>query len=341
MNNLSFLIEQVRLATSSIPHSRIHPLKTYGNCLTKCYVKRDDELGFGVSGTKWRKYASLIPYLKNNHYQEVVVIGGAYSNHVLGICQLLIENSIRPTLFLHRAPPTKCVGNFLLTSLLVPSKQIHWIPRKEWPEVEILANSYAKNSPLKTLVIPEGGCMDAALSGALTLGIDILQNPIEFDHIFIDAGTGLSAIATILAFSWMNKKTLLHVLLLAEGEEPFLAKLSHFQTTFEALLQTSLSTPHILSKVRFHKPTLAPSFGSVNSTIFKEIRFLAEKEGFFTDPIYSAKLFWEAKQIIPTLKGNILILHSGGALTLMGFQDNLAKTSLQTDLLTSVLDLST
>ncbi len=325
MDKLSLLKECIRGVTSSIPHSRIHLLKTYSTPIARSYVKRDDELGFGVSGTKWRKYASLIPYLRNNNYEEVALIGGAYSNHVLGISQLLIEKSIRPTLFLHGSPPTKCVGNFLLTSLLVPPEQMHWISRKEWPQVEVLANAYAKTSKLKTLVMPEGGSMDAALPGALTLAIDILENPIEFDHIFIDAGTGLSAIATILAFSWLNKETLFHVLSLADGEEAFLAKLSHFQTTFEALLQTSLSTPKILNRVRFHRPTLAPSFGSVNSTIFKEIHIIAKEEGFFTDPIYSAKLFLEAKRLIPSLKGNILLLHSGGALTLMGFQDTLTK----------------
>src|SRR6185503_8985877 len=146
----------------------------------------------------WRKYSSLIPYLLENNYQETVVIGSAYSNHVLGISQLLIENRIKPTLFLLGDPNIKRQGNLLLTSLLVPESQMHWISRKDWPQVESIAAQYVQNNDLPTLLIPEGAFLDAALPGALTLAVDVLRNEEEnqqqFQHIFIDAGSGLSAI---------------------------------------------------------------------------------------------------------------------------------------------------
>jgi 1-aminocyclopropane-1-carboxylate deaminase len=169
------------------------------------------------------------------------------------------------------------------------------------------------------------------LPGALTLAIDILQNEQEnqqtFQHIFIDAGTGLSAIATILAFAWLKKETLLHILLLADDEQQFLARLKQFHQYFDSFVEDQLNWPGIVSGIRLHRPTLAPAFGSVNATVMKHIQFLAREEGFLTDPIYSAKLFWEAKDIIHSqaLAGNILVVHSGGALTLMGFQKELEK----------------
>src|ERR1700761_5279772 len=78
-------------------HSRVHSLRSFLFSGTTCYVKRDDELGFGVSGSKIRKYCSLIPFFLNQGIQEVVVIGNAYSNHVLSLVQLLIENQLSPT----------------------------------------------------------------------------------------------------------------------------------------------------------------------------------------------------------------------------------------------------
>ncbi|MEK7749647.1 MAG: hypothetical protein AAB277_01590, partial [Planctomycetota bacterium] len=42
--------------------SRIHRLRWFGR--SDIWVKRDDELSFGVSGTKLRKHASIIPSLK-------------------------------------------------------------------------------------------------------------------------------------------------------------------------------------------------------------------------------------------------------------------------------------
>jgi 1-aminocyclopropane-1-carboxylate deaminase len=331
MNKIPFLKQKIINTTSYIPHSRVHALKTLNTPLATCKAKRDDELGFGISGSKWRKYISLIPYLLNNNYQETVVIGGAYSNHILGISQLLIENRIKPTLFLLGDANIKRQGNLLLTSLLVPESQIHWISRKDWSQVEDLAADYVQNNDLPTMLIPEGAFMEAALPGALTLAIDILRNEEEnqqqFQHIFIDAGTGLSAIATILAFAWLNKKTLLHVLLLADDEQLFLEKLKKFHQIFDCFVEEQLNWSDILSGIRLHRPTLAPAFGSVNAAVMKHIKFLAREEGFFTDPIYSAKLFWEAKNIInaQALAGNILVIHSGGALTLMGFQKELDK----------------
>ncbi len=328
MNKATFLEKKIINMTSYIPHSRTHALKTFNFPLTKSLVKRDDELGFGISGSKWRKYTSLIPYLISNNYQEAVVIGSAYSNHVLGITQLLIENRIKPTLFLLGSPTIKRQGNLLLTSLLVPESQVHWISRKNWPNVEALAQSYVENND-STIVIPEGACMDQALPGALTLAMDILrneqENQLKFQHIFVDAGTGLSAIALILAFAWINKQTLVHVLLLADEEPQFLDKLKLFQHSFEQFVEDELDWTALLEGFRLYRPTLACSFGSVNAAIISHIKFLAREEGFFTDPIYSAKLFWEAKNIISAqaIEGNILMVHSGGALTLMGFQKEL------------------
>jgi 1-aminocyclopropane-1-carboxylate deaminase/D-cysteine desulfhydrase-like pyridoxal-dependent ACC family enzyme len=153
------------------------------------------------------------------------------------------------------------------------------------------------------------------------LAIDILRNG-SFNHIFIDAGTGLSAIATILAFAWMKIETLVHVLLLADEEQQFLDKLKRFHQSFEQFVEDRVPWP---DRFRLYRPSVARSFGSVNTEMMTHIQFLAREEGFFTDPIYSAKLFLEAKSRIAELSGNVLVVHSGGALTLMGFQNKLAR----------------
>lgn len=93
IERLHFLQEKIKKE----PHadysfsSRVHALTSFFQAQdTKCYVKRDDELGFSISGSKLRKYRMLLPYLRSQGYLEVVVIGSSFSNHVLGIVQLLI-----------------------------------------------------------------------------------------------------------------------------------------------------------------------------------------------------------------------------------------------------------
>jgi len=177
----------------------------------------------------------------------------------------------------------------------------------------------------KAWVIPEGGSMEASLPGALTLALDMIENErqrgLSIDHLFMDAGTGFSAIATLLALTYMNKNTRMHILLLAGSEEAFLANLKRFRKAFNQLLDCQLPDSEILERFQLYRPATARSFGHANQAVFSFIRQMARQEGFFTDPIYSAKLFMKAKSLIEKIQGKCLIVHSGGALSLTGFMD--------------------
>lgn len=326
--DFTFLIEEW---LKSVPHasypyqSRIHPLKSF----TNVYVKRDDELGFGLSGSKVRKYRTLIPYLINSDCKEVVVIGSAHSNHVLSLTQLLIENNILPMLFLRGDPNRLKQGNALYNSLFVPPEHIRWFSKPEWKNVEIEAHKYVQVCPHKSLVLPEGGNIAECLPGALSLPLDIIKNEKEnqlvFDHLFIDSGTGLMAIALILGFAWLRKNALVQVVLMAGNENDFLQQLKKYHAVFCLLMSADMPFP---TNFRLNTPKAALGFGKVNPSLFRFISHIAKTEGFLTDPIYSAKLFLEAREIIQkkSLQKNTLIIHSGGTITLAGFQNQLLNT---------------
>lgn len=316
---------------SSVEHadypfqSRVHALRS----LPRCFVKRDDELGFGISGSKFRKFRTLIPYLVAQGLEIAVVVGGAYSNNVMGIVQLLVEKGIKPVLFLRGEPTTELQGNFLLIRLMVGCDAIQWVSRQDWSHVDKLAECYAesqRNLGKKSIVIPEGSVLPDALPGLLTLPLDIVRNEEEqgiyFDNVFIDAGTGMTAAAVISAFAWMEIRSKVHVILLADDENVFKEKLRSFHSAFEKLLRQEVVFP---DNFVLHRPIAAPSFGSVNSEILKMIRSLAQNEGFFVDPIYTAKLFLTGQKIMERypMNGNSLIVHSGGGLGLNGYQKQL------------------
>lgn len=323
-----YLIKEVKSYLEFVPHSRIHKLKTMGK---NCFIKRDDELSFGVSGTKLRKYSSLIPFLKSKKIKDALLMGTPYSNHLLSLAQLLIENEIKPTLFLLKNRSScPLAGNFLLLSLFIPASQIHWIDEADWPQTESIARKYGSQF-LKSnyFIIPQGAYMVEAFPGALTLPLDILANEkelgSEFSHVFIEAGTGLSAFALILAFAWLKKKAKIHVILLADTSKEFTHKLEEFRSIFNNFIQSDLSSSQL--NYELYPSNLAPSFGSTNASVFKEILFLARNEGFLADPLYSAKLFSTTRGILYSKKltGNSLLIHSGGGLALMGFEKQLQK----------------
>jgi len=309
-------------------NSRFHALHSFEK---DCFVKRDDELGFGLSGSKIRKFRTLLPWLIRQGAEEAVVIGTPHSNNVLSLVQLLIENGISPILFLRGESRIDLKGNLLMTRLLTMPKSIKWIPRHLWVDVETLAHDYAKEQLERdrmAVVISEGSSMPASFPGAMTLALDILRNEegtgITFDHLFMDAGTGLMAAATLLAFAWMEKPINVHIILMAGNLEQFDKNLAYYHGVFEKWIGDKVPFPKNY-QLMFSETSSA--FGSVNKNVLEMIRFMALEEGILTDPIYSAKLFYTVKHLMRNqeFRGNKLIVHSGGGTSLWGYHERLQQ----------------
>jgi 1-aminocyclopropane-1-carboxylate deaminase len=291
--------------------SRVHKLNYFPTDNVTCFIKRDDELGAGISGTKLRKYSSIIPHLKMNQIKRLIVIAGPQSNNLLAAVQIARELQLDITAFLIKPWRMPDKGNYWLSRLFISDDDIIWINRKEWPCVEMLALDYLAQCPVPGFILKEGASVQEALPGAMTLADDILRNQQElgivFDHIIIDAGTGFSA-AALIKQSAMLLTARVHVLLLADSEEVFRSNLSKW-------------LDHIPDNFNCFIPKTARSFGAVNQTTRDEMQRMAREEGVLVDPIYSAKLFHESRTYIleNKLQGNVLLIHSGGILTIPQF----------------------
>ncbi|MFI4962998.1 MAG: 1-aminocyclopropane-1-carboxylate deaminase [Legionellales bacterium] len=292
--------------------SRVHKLNQFPNQGVACYVKREDELSCGISGSKLRKYSSLMPALVNRGIKHLIIIAGPQSNNLLAALQMAREYQLKVTALLLKPWSDAIKGNFKFSRLFLDEEEIVWINKGDWSQVTVLAEQY--NAGLKELgfVLDEGGSVIESLPGALSLAKDILQNEKElgfsFQHIFVDAGTGFTAAALIKGLSELGHQATVHVLLLADREAVFETKLRHW-------------VGEGCFNVRCFYPHTAKAFGALNQRIKNEIKVLAKEEGILADPVYSAKLFCEARRVIveESMQGKVLILHSGGALTLSGF----------------------
>ncbi len=308
------VVQQVERQAPYFLQSRIHQLMGFG---PQVFVKRDDELSFGISGTKLRKLASLVLAWKKQGVQFIEALGGGYSNHIMATVQAAIEHGIAFRLHLLKPHHTSSlVGNGAFLKLLTTTEQIRWVERSDWPKlVEDFANKSCSNSGA-SYFMNEGGNNIEALTGAMTLGKDILHHQeTSFDHIFLDAGTGLSAAATCLYLGAAGYKGAVHIVLMAPNLQ-FKNVLSQTCLWAQQLGLPMGPLPHI----ELYQPATARSFGSVNKTVMNEVKRMASEHGIIVDPIYSAKLFHTARTILPELnEDKTLIVHSGGALSLTGF----------------------
>lgn len=302
-------------------HSRIHRIPSYETEITKVWVKREDELGFGVSGCKKRKYLSLLPFIITQKFTKIALIGGENSNHLQAFLQLLNEKKISSLLFLKKQHNPSPKGNSFLLKLLANSSNIHYVKPEDWNRVgEVAKETMELLGEKPYFIVPEGGSCMQSIQGLSTLMVDIVQNESEndvfFQHIFIDAGTSLTAAVLGFLNAHLARQTQVHVVHIAGDAQLFEAQWKMCNAFFMKEL--------LIQNVRHHSPSTAKSFGSVNAAIWAEISKLAQEEGLLCDPIYTAKLFYTAKKVIQNekLEGNILIIHSGGGTGLMGFAGN-------------------
>jgi len=225
----------------------------------------------------------------SKNVKKALLIGSAHSNNILGLSQILIENGIAPRALMLRLKSPLDQGNFRLSKMLL--RGIEWIERDEWPRALEIAQKMAQDGEM---IIPEGADMPEAFAGAQTLAEDIKRNEerlgLKFAHIFLDAGTGLAARAAILGLRGENR---------------------HFHVV-KASPYAKLPKGDDISH---YKPSICPSFGSSNRQLLSFMRDFTYKEGIFLDPLYTGKLFFEAKRLSPILKGPVLIVHSGNSLS--------------------------
>ena len=302
----------------SFPQSRTHLLNRSAPS-NQFYLKRDDELSFGISGTKLRKYHSMVPALIDAQVERVAVIGGKNSNNVLGLAQALTENQIAFEFFLCGSKEVSPNSNFAMVTKLWPKIRIHWIDNGDWPNAVEIAKVL---SPSGTVVIPEGGHMRESVLGASSLADDIIRNETDlgtcFNHIFLDSGTGNVAASAALRLAQLKHPATIHVVQLAEKEECFWKACEQIVRWGCYDKEDLWALKKTCSVIR---PITSKSFGSTNRQVFDFIQMFAAEEGVILDPIYSAKSIMTAFHLIESqsLTGPHLLLHSGGAQSIYGF----------------------
>ncbi|MDQ8203252.1 hypothetical protein [Pelagicoccus sp. SDUM812003] len=294
------------------------------------YIKREDELSSGVTGSKLRKYASLLPYLDRNEIRTVGLIGGPNSNNLVGILQLLKEKGVEPLLFLREAADARKRGNALFLSMLAPPNSIRRIPRSEWQSVETVAQELLPKEA--SFLIPEGALCFEALPGAMSLASDLLRNEAEddtfFERIFIDSGTGMSAIGLLLGLRLLDprcRQREIVITLIAGEAENFLEQLRRFEQRFEGKFSLPLGER---PKFVFLVPPTAAKYGATNASVLQACHRIAQTEGLLMDPIYSVKHYLAAEQFLHENDQSTpsLFIYNGGSLGICGFLDRLSDS---------------
>ncbi|MFW7379139.1 MAG: 1-aminocyclopropane-1-carboxylate deaminase/D-cysteine desulfhydrase [Oligoflexus sp.] len=331
MNKLQNAIEQSLAQQSWSLQSRAHP---WPQLARGVWLKRDDELSASMSGSKLRKLASLSTAWQQDGAELVLACGGAQSNHLPALLQVIRQTALACQIWVWgRRDHLAARGNQALLQMLVCEEEMHWLAREDWPQVTKLMQEakerYEAQGKL-VFIVCEGGKQVESLWGAMTQALDVLRNErqhqLRWQHIFVDSGTGMSAIGLYCGLALCRQRRDLHVVLIAGDEKQFRQDLQ--------LMRSYLQAFHLdwddneAPQLHFHRPPTARSFGATNQQIFTFMRDMARQSGVILDAIYTAKLAMTCRAFLEKQKilSPSLVIHSGGIASNDGFWTKILKT---------------
>lgn len=312
-----------------LQHSRIHEIASYFSLPTDStlWMKREDEIGGGIGGSKMRKYASLIPHILQQQPDYVVIEGGINSNNVLGLASLLRSLFI-PFKVATPLGSSADKGNALWTQQITREEDRLIIASTEgnddayYQDLLEVPNVY---------VVKEGAAQMPVIPGLLSLADEIVafekRIQLPFDTIFMDAGTGISAVGLLLGLQLLKRQEVRIVITQIAGSPEHFHKLQRtvyreFEQRFEIQV-----TPNLM-KVEFLKPSTSKSFGSFNQTLLLEWKSMMKELGMTVDLVYTAKHFMRVKEYLgQALKpGRFLIINAASQIAGRNHAEKLLPT---------------
>lgn len=291
------------------------------------HLKRDDELSAGISGSKYRKYASIIPYLKDRKIDLVVSEGSEYSNNLAGLSQLLKEYGIKFHFFLKKGYAPQA-ANLRTLKLVSEEDCLEVLTKGDYKNRKKHIKTFLDHETKKgknILFLPEGSLHLSAFAGTLTLAYDISLE--SYDRILIDAGTGGTFLGLYFGMCLRGFEGRIALYSLVEDRAYFEELIETFSADLPTGLIASLKT-----KVPFevYGPCSAAHFGKKTNTSLDAVNDIGRRFGVLTDPIYSgphihaalckiSSEFEESKNETYLKNTRNLIIHSGGIQSLWGF----------------------
>lgn len=276
------------------------------------FLKREDLIGEGISGNKYRKLKYNILEAKRLGYNKIVTFGGAYSNHILAASYIKKKHDIEVIGVIRGEELlTKVKENPTLLQAQKNGMQFYFVTREQY-------RNKASESFLIELkekfgefyLLPEGGTNPLAIKGCEEI---LTEETKQYDYICCPVGTG-GTLAGLINSCELKQ----HVIGFSALKGDFLSK---EVVTLVTKVNWSINCDY--------------HFGGYAKVTKELIDFLNEFKtvtGITLDPIYNGKMMFGIydllkKDFFPK-NTSILAIHTGGLQSIDGMNLLLQKKGL-------------
>lgn len=265
------------------------------------FIKRDDLIHPLISGNKWRKLKYVLTDARQTGKSHLVTFGGAYSNHLLATAAASAKFGFKATGFVRGEQ----VDNDTLFLCRLHGMQLIFIDREAYRDKKAQFDLYFKDDPA-AYFINEGGASALAAKGCSEL---INELSVNYDHLFCCCGTG-TTVAGILN-GLQHKPTLVHAVPALKNGEFLINDIKQYLT----------HQPVYELHTNYH-------FGGYAKTTPELINFIKNfiaNTGILIEPVYTGKMLYALYDLASKDHfkhgSNILAIHTGGIIGLLGMQD--------------------
>ena len=306
-------IEKIRLGHYPTPLERLENISRETGL--NFYIKRDDLCGIVFGGNKVRKLEYLLAHAKARGFDTVLTAGGAQSNHAILTAACCKKLGLDVLLLLKKRGVTETRGNLLLAGLMnVPVRFI---------DTDSYAHVYAEAETIMEAMraagknpwlIPVGGSVPLGALGYLDAAEEIASQAGELgfpvDHIICCSGSGGTHAGLILGAKKLGAQV---TGIVVSVEEDFQREI--YKLALETAKLAGIERDIVLDDVVL-KEYIGPGYAQPSEEGDGAIRFMAEKEGIFLDPVYTGKTFAGFLDLLSqgffAPGENVVFVHTGG-----------------------------
>ena len=296
----------------------------------RLWIKRDDCTGLATGGNKTRKLEFLIAAALDEGADMVVTQGAVQSNHVRQTAAAACKFGLDCHALLERRVPDKGsdyeqTGNVLFDQIFNTS--IEFRPAGLDMNAEGMAvTERLRAEGRKPYFIPGGGSNEIGALGYVSTAQELLgqieAQGLDVKWVVLATGSAGTHAGLVAGFHALGCEIPIMGISVRQPHDVQVENVYKLAVKTAALLTDK---PLDRSKVLVDDGYVGPGYGIPTEGTIAAISTLARHEGILLDPVYSGKgmagLIGQVESGQITAEGDVVFLHTGGAVSLFAYED--------------------
>lgn len=287
------------------------------------YIKRDDMTGLGLGGNKLRKLDYLVADAIENKCNVLLTYGGVQTNHGRLTAAAAAKFNMKSVIVCFGNEPKDESGNLILDKMLNADVRFVQIDLNDNKDkvferlntvTENIVKQYEKKGD-KVYIIPIGGSNTIGTYGYIECVKEILNQNIQIDYVVTALGSGGTFSGLWLGAKYY--KAPFEVIGISVGQRGDNANKDLVKLINETSEKNNLGIECKENDIWVEDKYFGKGYNIPDAKTREIIYYLAQTEGIFVDPCYTAKAFNGMLDLIKIGKikpnKNILFIHTGGA----------------------------